>query len=565
MEINRQKAIAATLIIIGSLATLGFKIWADDQTLNVDRPEIIRNGPGHSLSVLIGDRLFSLRRDGSTRKIIDFTAHGIQPVGDIAYFSNGDMLIYIETNKQFWIESIARFLHLQKTGRQASTGDIGLYRCNANAGNCRLFSNQLPVFRDSFHACIDNRDDTVYLADTSGFALYKLDRNGQELGRKTDGLWRPNQIMLHDDLLYVANTNRHAISVLRTDNGHFGEELERHPVTTADGSHRWPAGLIRVKNQWWISVFDLNIEHGQIQRFNDDWQYLDVLPLNRQIDVSTMAAFANSVFIGDWNKIAIYRFDPNNHRLVDFHNPQIDAVLARARHQVRVYRICSWAGLLAFALVFVAGTVAAFIIDKKVRQTQIRYRDDFDPALIENPPTPPGNDVYWIASRHSRKKSFYRSLFGALIIVALFASGWLLANLKTWNASLLLWLAVNHVLFIAIYWNEYRASRYRIGVFKEQLLIDNGHGKIVTGKRADIKRRNTTVLIIKDEVVLLGQPGKRIFPEQELNQWVLPLMLKGQETGALGYFRILWQQRHPSIFLWFVIIVMALVAPWIEW
>ncbi len=550
MDKKQQKTIAAVLIIIGSLATLGFKFWADGQALNADRPEIIRNGPGHSLSVLIGDQLFSLQRDGSTRKTIDLAAHGIHPIGDIAYFSNGDMLIYIETSKQSLTDSIAQFMRLQETDQQPPMGENGLYRCNANAEDCHLFSDQLPAFHATFRAFIDTRDDTVYLADTPRFAIYKLDQNGQELGRKTDELWFPNQILLHNNLLYVANTNRHVISVLRTDNEHFGEVVERHAVKTADGSHRWPAELIRVKNQWWVSVFDDNMEHGQVQRFGDDWQYLDVLPLDRQADAATMAAFTDSVFVGDWSNIELYRFDLAGNRLDDFHNPQIDAVLDHSRSQVKLYQIYSWMGLLAFAVVFVAGVAAAFIIEKKETIAVLNGITANPKPLVKVPPpiSPPGNDVYWIETRLHKKRRRYSIQFA--IGLGLLAVGVAMSifGLKTIDYALTLQLLMLFMMIAVGIWFWFRLIQFRIGVFKGQLLIDNGKGEIVIGKGDDIQY-NRTMLMIRNQVAILGQPGKRLYPDEEIDKWVVPLMLQGRETGIWSMYRVMWGSRHPYLIL----------------
>lgn len=103
----------------------------------------------------------------------------------------------------------------------------GLYRCDANGQFCYWFTGELPVSTDRvYRAVIDRGDNTVYVMDSGQAVLYKCDAAGRLLASQDKEFKYPYQIALHNNRLFVANTNHHEISIEQTDTSNFCEKID---------------------------------------------------------------------------------------------------------------------------------------------------------------------------------------------------------------------------------------------------------------------------------------------------------------------------------------------------
>ncbi len=560
MKKNILKIIVALLIVFGSIASLGFKFWADDQALSVDRPSFIKPLPNDQLAILIGNTLFFLDRDGYTRTMLDFGEKGFRISGDFDFFQNGDILFYNETREPSQLERIAQYLRIKEYRQNSPAGADGLYRCDNRLQHCKLFSEELPAFHTTFRVFIDTRKDTVYIADTPRFVLYKLDHKGHILARKTRGLLFPNQLLIDQNRLYIANTNHNSISVLRIDNAHFGEMLEQHDIRLP-GGYIWPGEIIKVKDQWWIGVYGNNMKLGRLQIFDDDWNPVIMPTVDDKTDITTLARFGNQVIAGDWSNMAFYRFSLKGQPLSDFHNPEIDNILEQSKTQAAIYQAYSRGGMIAFILILIAGFAAAFILEKKESIAVLTGKTPYPKPVDKHatPLSPPGNGVYWIENKLYSKRHLYSTIFALGIGMIVISNALLLSTLKAVSYALIAQYFMMAVIIAIGFWLWRRQLRYRIGVFKGQLLIDNGQGKVVIGKGDDIQY-NKTMLMIRHEAAILGQPGRRLFPDEEIEKWVVPLMLQGRETSIWSMYKTMWRSRHPMVILLIAILAFSLVS-----
>lgn len=553
MKTNRDKvikSIVAAFIVTGSVLSLGIKYIADDAALSVDRPTFIRVTPDNDMSLLVGNTIYTIDDNGVTTRVYDFEKKGFRLRGDHDFFSDGDLLVYSSNVEPTFLEKLSQFARIKETRQEPVTGRDGLYRCDYETNDCQLFTADVPAFYTTFRVFIDRVSDTVYLSDTPRFVLYKLDKEGTLLAKNDSNLWFPNQILLHKNNLYIANTNFHSIKEVHSNTEHFAEEIENHKAII-DGDHVWPSEVIKTPENWWVGIADNNMDNSRIQIFDEDWKKLGA-PLLKDTDADSrsLALFGSEVWVTDWRNIKIYRFSLSGERLSDFSNKEINQVFSDSNQLVKKYETISLSGLATFFIVFAVGVVAAFVLEKEeslniFKRKQQNFVDDIDTEELKSPP---GEGVYWIDNKMRK----YRKLILITFVVLLFLLAWsfspALSNDDTFGWQFTFMFLSIFPLFILIFWAWYRISETRIGVSGKLLLVDDGQGNVGIGT-GDLIKYNKSTLVVNKVVALLGQPHAPLFPKDEMKQWVTPRMHLGKPVGQWYLLRILWTQKHPSIFV----------------
>lgn len=561
MDINRKaiiKVLVGSIIVIGSILSFTIKFVAHDAELSVDRPSFIRVAPDNTLSLLIGNSLYFIDERGTAQNVFDLDDYGLNIRGDYDFFSNGDLLIYSSHEQTSFSENLLTFIRIKESRQKPASGKDGLYRCSKNLTGCQLFTDALPAFYTTFRVFIDRASDTVYIADTPRFTLYKLNSQGALLARNDSKLHFPNQILLHEDKLYIANTNYNAIKIVRSETESFGEKISSHKAIISDsGSYLWPSEIIRTPDSWWLGIADSNMDYANIQRFDDDWEKQDVpLLKDPDADARSLVLFGDQVWVTDWSNLKIYRFDLSGNRLADFTNDEIHQVFTQSNQLIKKYQTLSNNGLIAFFIIFSIGIVAAFVLEKNETLNYIKGQgndtdDSEDTGKLENPP---GADIYWIENKFSKGKN----LITIIAAVALIIVGTIILPMLAMDASMgwETWFIIFsfYPVMGLLVWVFYKMSKTRIGVSGELLLVDDGQGNIGIGKESLIQY-NATTLVVNNVIALLGQPHSPLYPKKELQQWVKPRMLRGDSVSSWTIFKIMWQHKHPSVILTIGIIV----------
>ena len=543
------KCIVAVVCIVGGATCLGVKFWADGEAFSVAGPSYMRITPAGELAILIGQTIVIIGPDNQTRRSIELPSLGIHTHGDFDFFSNGDLLVYHGDQELTTWQSIKRFLRLRESRQSPPQADKGLLRCNGEGKSCRLFSAALPAFYSAFHLYVDRQSDTVYIADTPRFTLYKLDRAGELLADSSQGLRFPNRVLLKDNLLYLVNTNYNAIDVVHAGTEQFGEPIERFNVIIGH-RYRWPAELLATKSNWWVIIADKGMRLGRIKVYDLQWDDLYTLQLQKNADPVGMIYYQDTVWITDWSNRVIYRFSPSGKQLANFSNEQVDAVFAKASQQVESFKAISRYALIAFVAVIVLGVIAAWVLEKQQTLDVIFARRSNLPAIEKTAvplPNPPGEGVYWIESH--LKKHVNSAKYGGFTLAVLIVFAYCEPFLFNKNVDfvggiyLLASVLVALGLIALLCWLLITVARTKIGVSGELLLIDDGRGNVGIGKGSAVKY-GETILWVDGVAVLLGRPVKPLFPRSELDQWVIPRMQLGQAVGQWEALRLFCQSKR---------------------
>jgi len=568
MKVSKNKTIkilVAMVIIAGSVLSLGLKFFMDDAALKVDRPTFIKTSPDNNVALLVGNSIYFIDEFGETSRIFDFNKKGFRIRGDFDFFSNGDLLVYSNIAEPDTLEKLAQFARIKETSQDPDSGNDGLYRCNINTQDCHIFTTSLPAFHTTFRTVIDRDTDTVYISDTPRFALYKLDSTGALLAQNNSNLKFPNQILLHDNALYIANTNFHSVKVVRTDNQHFGEEIKNHE-TVIDSQHVWPTEVIATPDGWWVGIADNNIDNGRIQIFDNDWKKLgDSLFKGTDADTRSMALFGSEVWITDWKNIKVYRLSLSGERMSDFSNKEVDQAFMNSDQLIKKYKIISANALTAFFIVFGIGIVAAFVLEKEetLGLFKRQYNDFTENVDTEKLTVPPGEGVYWIENKFSKYRKILMFIVAVTIIFLIWSLSSIFASEIKTGVRLSIMLMSIIPVAVLIFWAWYRITIVRIGVSGELLLVDDGRGNVGKGKGGLIKYSKNN-MVVDNVAVFLGQPHAPLFPAKELKKWVAPRMLLGEPVDQWYIFKILWKQKHPSaiagtVFFLYLAIVLILI------
>lgn len=561
------KVLAAVLIVTGSVLTLGVKFYADDAALSVDRPTFIKSAPGNNISILVGNTIYLVDENGFTINVIDFDELGLKVTGDHDYFNNGDLLLYSSHTEPGLLDNLARFARFKETRNESVSGTDGLYRCDVQTKDCQLFTTALAAMYPPFRVDVDRNNDTVYFSDTPRFALYKLDSDGNLLAKNAKNFWFPNQLYLYEDNLYIADTNHHVIKVVQSNTEHFGEEVESHQAVIG-GQHQWPTEVIKTPEHWWVGISDNSMDNGRIQLFDNNWKKSgSALLVGSDGDAKSMELFADEVWVTDWTKIKIYRFNLAGERLSDFSNNEIERAFANSHRLIKQNETLSSYGLTAFFVVFSLGLLAAYLIEKEATVNAFKLREkvlDTDIGSVEALTNPEGEGVYWIETKSSKYRTLISILFAALLIFLIGSLVIILTNEDTMNWQLNFTFISIVPLFILIYWAWYRATKIKIGISGQLLLVDDGNGNVGIGKGA-LVRHNNRVLIIDNTIAFLGQPHTPLYPKEKLIKWVIPRMQLGETVGQGYILKTLWQQKHPTVIvaiglLIYIIMVMTFTA-----
>ena len=158
-------------------------------------------------------------------------------IGSLAFFSDGELLLRRGADNRSLGNKIAAYQ------RRTNTSDLvpespgaGLVRCKLETRECRPFADPPIDLKSTFGVHIDWRNDEVYISDTSRHTLRKYSRDGIELAAPVDGFKFPNQLLLQERHLLVADTNNHQIRIVDPASAAFARTIQSHKVVAQAAS-----------------------------------------------------------------------------------------------------------------------------------------------------------------------------------------------------------------------------------------------------------------------------------------------------------------------------------------
>ncbi|MGB5334132.1 MAG: hypothetical protein WBN07_00815, partial [Woeseiaceae bacterium] len=304
--------VVAALVILLAVAALGVWMWGSGGAANIGGPSELRSDPDGHIYVQMQNHLLEHDSEGRFVKIHDLGDLGVTLfLGSYAFFSDGDILLRRGPDPRSLADNIRAFQ--RKTNQQSlepDTPDTGLYRCDLEAKSCTRFGKQAIDFKAAHGIFIDWQSDEVYIADTTRHVLRKYSAEGDLVAGPVHGFKFPNQLMVFNNKLLVADTNHHVIRMVDARSATFGRLLARKDVVPRQAQaagQTWPSHFARISDEWWVNNMSSNMDEGGIYIFDENWQYLRKAALPRHADPISLIAIGADVLVSDWNNDRVYR------------------------------------------------------------------------------------------------------------------------------------------------------------------------------------------------------------------------------------------------------------------
>jgi len=539
--------VVAALVLVMAGVALGLWMWASGMAASLGGPAELRTGPnGHSF-IQIQNYLVEHDKEGAFLKTHDLDTLDVEFfLGSFAFFSNGDTLLRRGPDPRSFLDNLRAY------GRETNRNSIvpedpgsGLFRCSLKTSACERFGEEGIDFKAAYGVFIDGQTDEVYFSDTTRHLLRKYSSTGVELAPAAGGFEFPNQLMLVDGQLLVADTNHHVVRSLKADSSTFGELIDSKDVVPKEATsaqQTWPSHFARVGEEWWVNNMQTGMNHGGIYVFDSEWNDMRRVELPADADPISILAVGDTVWVSDWNNDVVRRFSAAGEPLASLASAGLEAVLTSSRQERLQYTLLSYAGVAAVVIMFLGLFVHAFAksmnkpaAPQSVEPDEVAASTDTSPLHLE-----PDEKV--------RKR-----MRGALVLVGVLTLLLPLPLVFIFNAvekpeamvQLIAPIGGLIAIVILIAWTNRANWNTAISLQGNTLTLRDYTGRQSSCSIRQV-RYDGTAIATRDAIVILGRPKARIYDEQDVQERLIPHLGEAQKVGAFEMFKIQIQFMHPQ-------------------
>ena len=521
--------------------------WASGVAAAFGGPAELRTGPGGHHFIEIQNYLVEHDAEGAYLTTHDLGAIGVELLlGGYAFFSNGDVLLRRGPDPRSFLDNFRAYK--RETNRNSIVPDepgSGLFRCNLETSDCARFGGAGIDFKAAFGVFIDWQTDDVYISDTTRHSLRKYASDGIELAPPVDGFKFPNQLMLHDGQLLVADTNNHVIRRLESQSSTFAKAVDSKstvPAAAKEAQQTWPSHFARVGEEWWVNNMRTGMNRGGIYVFDDDWQYVRRIELPPNADPISLLAVGDEVWISDWNNDAVRRFSATGEQLPDLESAGLETILALSRQERLTYTILSYSGVVLVALMLLGLIVRAFALGMNKGPDRRTARVDPPASVDDVAPLRLEPD-----EKMRKRATTAVRLVVVLTVLTIVPLAFIVSMLD--KPDVMLQLAGPVAVMFAIAFLVAWVNKANWGT---SILLD---GRTLTlrdhtGRNSSCSipeaRFDNTAIATRDAVVILGRPQASIYGRADIEERLIPRLGDAQRVGPIEMLRIQIQLRHPQ-------------------
>lgn len=539
--------LVAGLVITTTLMAVALWAWASGVAAGFGGPAALVTGPGGHHFIEIQKYLVEHDEDGAYVRTHDLGAIDIELLlGGYAFFSDGDILLRRGIDPRSFFDNVRAYR--RETNLNSIVPDepgSGLFRCNLDTSDCSRFGDTGIDFKAAFSVFIDWQTDEVYISDTTRHLVRKYSPDGRELAPPVGDFKFPNQLMLHDGHLLVADTNNHVIRHLEPQSSSFAELIESHSVVPGAARiarQTWPSHFARVGDHWWVNNMQTGMSKGGIYVFDGEWGFVRPIQLPPDADPIALLPVGDEVWVSDWDNDVVRRFSAAGESLPDLESEGLETILAESRKERLTYTLISFAGVALVVMMLLALMVRAFALG------------------MNKGPAPKAADADAVAARHDSAPLFFEPdeklrkrmtlvlrfiLFLTLLGVVTLA--YLFRSFESPDAVLPLVLAIAGMLAIIllIAWVNKANWETSIRLDGNTLTLRDYLGRTSSSPMRDV-RFDDTAIATRDVIVMLGRPQAQIYNRADLQERLLPRLGDAQRVGPIAMLKIQIQLRHPQ-------------------
>ncbi len=516
------------LVLFGGL--LFAKFWASSASKSVIVYSYMHQHPDGNSYIKLADQLFGFNAKGRYQRTIDLTKLGMQEhiASDFAFFSNGDLLIHLQSKEKNFIENLQRFYRFTNPSDIISKDNKdGLFRCNTHTSKCVAFTQQALNINEAFGVAIDWSTDRVFVADTSRHRVYSFSSKGVELG-SAQGFQFPNQIEVKNNLLFVADTNHHRLIAFDISEGYLGERKEMISIYTEEtrkSGDIWPSNFMLHTNERWIINKKNNMAYGGVYIFDTSGKFIKKLQLPSDADPVAILQMGEQVLISDFTLDRIYRYSLSGKLLSQFSPLVLQKKQSELTQRRAHYDLLNGMFSILFVMCLVCGFGLALY-------QQYQIKDTATPGLIDPGMSiqiePDESVTHWIKPSTRYKVLtivLCTTIIGVPVIFLIMGTRLDALFSFTWKNLVLL-----IVIIYSLLW-QLMQLRYKIGITENTLIVHSPfRSKFICPKKS---------IMSSDELIIVGKSSFRInqlyilFAESDIENHLYPAIKQGQQVDRL--------------------------------
>jgi hypothetical protein len=552
--------LVVALVLFFTIIAIAIWTWGTGEAASIGGPAELRTDRDGHLYIQIQNQLVEHDTNGAFLKTHDLTGLGVELfLGTYGFFSNGDILMRRGPDPRGFVDNFRAYLR-QATEQSLTplTPESGLFRCNLDTATCTRFGVTGVDFKAAHGIFIDRQTDDVYISDTTRHGLRKYADDGTELAGPVTGFRFPNQLLLHNDQLLVADTNHHQIRIVDPRTARFGADIDKVdvvPGAARDARQTWPSHFARVGSEWWVNNMRSGMNEGGIYIFDENWRYDRKVSLPPGADPISLIAYRGEVLVSDWNNDRVRRLSVAGEQLPDFESAGLEKILVDSRATRDRFELIAYSGVAALVLVFVSILVRAFTASTSLQapqrvaaETAEKARRSDVPLLLEpNPAT-------------IRKITRAVRLATILVIGGSIILGYFIATLRNggFGAKLILPFSAQFAIIFLMNWVSRANVGTAIRLHDGRITLRDHSGRESTSHLKDV-RYNETAIATHDIAIFLGRAKASVYDQRALEEELFPLLENAQKVPAFKMQQILIQLRHPQGIIT-VLAVVGLVA-----
>jgi hypothetical protein len=558
---SKVHPLVVILVILLTILSIGIWTWGSGEAKKIGGPAGLRIDPRGHLFIQIRNRFLEHDTNGEFLTQHDLGQLGIENVlGAIAFFSDGDVLVRRGPDPSTFGDNVRAYQ--RKTNQQSIaplTPDTGLYRCSLEDHSCRVFGNEPIDFKATHGLFIDWNTDDVYISDTTRHLLRKYSSSGEPLAEPAAGFKFPNQLVLHEGQLFVADTNHHRIRVVDPADDAFGEELDAIdviPEIASISNQTWPTHIARIDDQWWVNNMRSAMNEGGIYIFDNDWQFRRKVELPAGADPISISPFRDGVLVSDWNNNRIYQVSKSGVVLVDFTSAGFEEILAESGQARLQYEMYSYGGIAIFILTIVGLMVRGMASTLSGEGSKAR-------TIRPVPSNALSNQIEWfepdpVAVR--KIETGLRIAIAVLILIDLVFAAVVVyyASLQL-GLQLLLPAAFMTLIFIPIARLSRANMDTAIGVTCRELTLRDHKGRESTCPMKDVQY-NDIAITTNDMAALFGKPQMPIYDPETLRSELFPKLEGAQRVSMWAMQKRLHRIKHPNGVKGILLVIFSLLV-----
>jgi len=408
--------------------------------------------------------------------------------------------------------------------------------------------------------------DNVIVADTPAFKLYKLNDRGETLAYSNNKTFRfPNQLLYVENALWVADTNHHRLAKISLSSDNFSHIEDTLP-TELNMEYRWPNQMAKSSSTWWVNIGDSTMANGRIIQYSNTGDQLAELPTkNAEMrDPLAMTFWQDALWVNNFAKPLIYRFDQNNKSLPEPKSPTLSRLTQTSETQARNGSQIKTFGLASLILVLIGGFYSAWILERKQTLNHFQRLTSGTSTTHTHKPAKPVEEgkIFWLDNTLA-KPLRYIKITGVISVTSLLLFSFLtffgIVPIDTFSVNTLTFLTLMCALTgILLYSLKRHLSQQKIGVIGDSLILHK------SDRQKTIARGNNIIfndrfLMADNVLILIGSPQYRFFDNGDLQDYVFPRLKEARRCGQIEALTISWRASKDQLLIFSVLIAVMIL------